>query len=74
MAAKKGRSVELNQALEHVRDTLRNSKKVVAEAWAELDADHDGCLTNIDIVRLMRRFVKGEQLCAKCWEDVFAVT
>lgn len=60
MAAKLGRSLELNNALERVRDVLRDSRKLAEEAFAQLDTDHDGCLVHLDVVRLMRQLIPGK--------------
>lgn len=59
-AAKIGRSVEVNDALERTRDALRDNRKLVREVFDELDADHDGCLHHLDVVRLAKRFVPSE--------------
>ncbi len=61
MAVKAGRSPELNHQLERVREVLRERKKVAREAFDALDTDHDGCLHHLDVVRLLRQFIKGER-------------
>lgn len=33
----------------------------VKASFDELDGDRDGCLTHLEVVRLVRRFLKGEQ-------------
>lgn len=59
MAVKMGRSVEVNQGLERVRDVLRSNRKVAREAFDALDTDNDGCLNHLDVVRLVRQFLRG---------------
>ncbi|EFJ46513.1 hypothetical protein VOLCADRAFT_118102 [Volvox carteri f. nagariensis] len=57
-AAKLGKSVEVNDALDRIRDTLRENKQAIKESFDELDTDKDGCLTHMEVVRLVRRFLK----------------
>jgi hypothetical protein len=67
MASKTGRSPEVNQQLERVRDSLRDNKKTAREAFDALDTDHDGCLVHLDVVRLVRQFVPGAQVGGHSW-------
>ena len=59
-AAKMGKHIEVNEMLDRIRDAIRADAKVVREAFDELDSDHDGCLSNLEVVRLVRRFLNGE--------------
>ncbi|KXZ46909.1 hypothetical protein GPECTOR_39g403 [Gonium pectorale] len=56
-AAKVGRNIEVNDALDRIRDVLRENKKEVRAAFNELDGDKDDCLTHLDVLRLVRRFL-----------------
>eukprot|EP00198_Chlamydomonas_reinhardtii_P003427 XP_001692763.1 predicted protein [Chlamydomonas reinhardtii] len=56
-AAKVGKNIEVNDALDRIREVLRDNKQVKA-SFDELDGDRDGCLTHLEVVRLVRRFLK----------------
>jgi hypothetical protein len=60
-AAKVGRNIEVNDALERIRGALRDSRSEVKAAFAELDNDRDGCLSHMEAVSLVRRFLPGER-------------
>ncbi|GLC41809.1 hypothetical protein PLESTM_001241900 [Pleodorina starrii] len=57
-AAKVGKNIEMNDALDRIRDALRENKAAVKQSFDELDTDRDGCLTHLEVVRLVRRFLK----------------
>lgn len=60
MAAKAGRSLEVNEHLERVRDVLKStSRKLIREAFDSIDQDHDACLSHLEVVRLIKMFLKG---------------
>ncbi|GLI67567.1 hypothetical protein VaNZ11_011794 [Volvox africanus] len=56
-AAKLGKNIEVNDALDRIREVLRVNKQAVKDSFDELDTDKDGCLTHMDIVRLVRPFL-----------------
>ncbi|GIL57334.1 hypothetical protein Vafri_12599 [Volvox africanus] len=56
-AAKLGKNIEVNDALDRIREVLRVNKQAVKDSFDELDTDKDGCLTHMEIVRLVRRFL-----------------
>ncbi|KAG2431181.1 hypothetical protein HXX76_009709 [Chlamydomonas incerta] len=57
-AAKVGKNIEVNDALDRIREVLRDNKQEVKASFDELDGDRDGCLTHLEVVRLVRRFLK----------------
>ncbi|KAG1672779.1 hypothetical protein FOA52_002767 [Chlamydomonas sp. UWO 241] len=56
-AAKIGKSLQVNELLERVRNCLRGNKKIVREVFDEIDADHDGTLYHMEIVRMIKRLL-----------------
>ncbi|GFR44254.1 hypothetical protein Agub_g5456 [Astrephomene gubernaculifera] len=56
-AAKVGRNIEVNDALDRIRDVLRLNKKAVAEAFEQMDSDKDSCLSHLDAVKLLHKFL-----------------
>jgi hypothetical protein len=59
MAAKVGRSLQVNEHLERVRDVLRSNKKLVRVAFDEMDKAKTGTLSHVDVIQLIRTFIKG---------------
>ncbi|KAG2447989.1 hypothetical protein HYH02_007017 [Chlamydomonas schloesseri] len=57
-AAKVGKNIEVNDALDRIREVLRENKQEVRASFDELDSDKDGCLSHLEVVRLVRRFLK----------------
>lgn len=77
-AAKMGRSsTEVHDSLQKVRAALRGGggsvppaaapggggRRAVAQVFDETDLDHDGCLTHLEVVKLVRKLLPGELLC-----------
>eukprot|EP00798_Chlamydomonas_sp_ICE-L_P022119 gene22119-29179_t len=56
-AAKGGKSIQVNDALERIRQTFRGNRKLMLEAFDVMDTDHDGCLLHLEVVQLTKRFL-----------------
>ncbi|KAG2486785.1 hypothetical protein HYH03_014584 [Edaphochlamys debaryana] len=56
-AAKIGKHIEMNDVMDRIRDVLRDRKKDVAVAFDQLDLNKDGCLSHLEVVRLVRQFL-----------------